>query len=70
MEPAFGIWNFLYGRVYLERLDRHLLGFPGFNQPEGLFLALGLMFVPTVVNMLDMDEGLAARPPSLGLNVA
>lgn len=25
------------------------VGFPGFNQPEGLYLALGLMFVPTIV---------------------
>ena len=25
------------------------VGFPGFNTPEGLYLALGLMFVPTIV---------------------
>ncbi len=25
------------------------VGFPGFNQPEGLYLALALMFVPTIV---------------------
>ncbi len=24
------------------------VGFPGFNQPEGLYLALGLMFLPTI----------------------
>ncbi len=25
------------------------VGFPGFNQPEGLYLALGLMWIPTIV---------------------
>jgi Mg2+ and Co2+ transporter CorA len=25
------------------------VGFPGFNTPEGLYLALGLMFAPTIV---------------------
>ncbi len=30
------------------------VGFPGFNAPEGLYLALGLMFVPTIILTLWM----------------